>query len=133
MIKKSVLAALIAMSVPAAAIAETVTGNVPANRATKVYAFTVADSSTCASPGRPKMKVAKAPKHGTVTFDWGFVPAGKAFRNCQGGRMRAMAIIYTPAKGYRGEDSFTVGYSFPDLGGYISVGHKSRKFVLQVK
>ena len=133
MIKKSVIAALIAMSVPAASMAESIDGSVPANRTTKVYAFTVADRSTCASPGRPKMIVSKAPQHGKVTFDWGFLPAGKGFRNCANGMMRAMAIVYTPAKGFRGVDSFSVGYSFPNMADYRSVGVKTKKFTLNVR
>lgn len=133
MIRKSVLAALIAACVPAAAIAETVNGNVGANRSTKVYAFTVADPSTCASPGRPKMTISKPPQHGTVTFDWGFIPAGKRFQNCASGQMRAMGVVYTPHKGYRGPDTFAVGYSFASMGGYVYSGARTHKFNLQVK
>lgn len=133
MIKKSVLAALIAMSVPAAAVAETLKGSVPANRSSRIYAFTVADQSTCATPGKPKMTVAKAPEHGTVTFNWGFMPAGKAFHNCANGRMRAMGVIYTPNKGYRGVDSFSVTYALPNMAGYRYIGARTQKFALNVK
>ena len=133
MFKKSVLVALIAMSVPAAAIAETLKGSVPANRSTRIYAFTVADPSTCASPGKPKMTVSRAPEHGTVTFDWGFIPAGKAFRNCANGRMRAMGVVYTPNKGYHGVDSLSVTYSMPNMGEYRYTGARTEKFIINVK
>ena len=133
MLKKSVVAALIAMSVPAAAIAETLKGSVPANRPTRVYAFTVADPSTCASPGKPKMTVRKAPQHGKVTFDWGFIPAGKKFQNCASGQMRAMGVIYTPDKGYHGPDSFAVTYSMPNMAGYRYTGARTQGFAVNVK
>ena len=133
MIKKSVLVALVAMSVPAAAIAETLKGSVPANRSTRVYAFAVADPSTCASPGKPKVTVREAPQHGKVTFDWGFIPAGKTFQNCANGRMRAMGVIYTPNKGYRGADSFSVTYSMPSMGGYRYNGIRTQGFAVNVK
>lgn len=133
MFKKSVLAALIAMSVPAAAISETLKGSVPANRSSRIYAFTVADPSTCASPGKPKMSVSSAPDHGTVTFGWGFMPAGKAFRNCANGQMRAMGVIYTPNKGYHGLDSFSVTYQMPNMGGYRYNSSRTQKFTLNVK
>jgi hypothetical protein len=133
MIKTSVLAALIALSLPVASLAETISGSVAAGRSTKVYSFTIADPSNCTSPGKPKMSIRKAPKHGTITFDWGFVPSGKKFQNCAGGRMRAMGIVYTPNKGYRGPDSFSVSYRFPDMGGYAYHGARAQSFDLQVK
>lgn len=133
MFKKSVIAALIAMSVSTVAIAETLRGNLPANRSTRVYAFTVADPSTCASPGKPKVTVSKAPQHGRLTFDWGFMPAGKTFKNCANGQMRAMGVVYTPNKGYRGSDSFAVTYSMPSMAGYRYQGSRSQKFEINVK
>lgn len=133
MFKKSVLVALVAMSVPTAAIAETLKGSVPANRSSRIYAFTVADPSTCASPGKPKMRVSKAPEHGRVTFDWGFMPAGKAFRNCANGRMRAMGVVYTPNKGYHGVDSFSVTYSLPSMAGYRYNSVRTQGFAVNVK
>lgn len=108
-------------------------GKVPANRTSKVHAFTVADPSTCASPGKPKMTVSTKPKHGKVSFEWGYIPAGKRFRGCAGGRMRAMWVHYTPDAGFRGTDTFAVGYRFADMGGYISVGYKGQKFIVHVK
>ncbi|MGV3552423.1 Ig-like domain-containing protein [Rhizobium sp.] len=133
MFKKSAFIALIAMSVSTVAMAETLKGNVAANRSTRVYAFTVADPSTCASPGKPKMTVRKAPEHGKLTFDWGFLPAGKVFKNCANGRMRAMGIIYTPNKGYRGADSFSATYTMPNMGGYRYQGSRTQKFEVNVK
>jgi hypothetical protein len=133
MLKKSVIAALIAVSVPAAALAETLRGSVPANRPTRVYAFTVADPSTCASPGKPTMTVRKAPKHGSLTFNWGFLPAGKTFQNCANGQMRAMGVVYTPHKGYRGADSFSVTYAMPKMAGYRYTGARTQSFEVNVK
>lgn len=131
--KKRALAAVLALLAPAAAFAGAVEGNVPANRTTRVHAFTVADPSTCATPGKPKMSVKTEPQHGKVSFQWGFLPAGKAFKNCAGGRMRVMIVTYTPASGFRGTDSFAVGYSFENMAGYRHVGYRGQKFKLHVK
>lgn len=79
------------------------------------------------------MTISTAPQHGKVSFEWGFVPAGKKFRNCAGGRMRAMIVNYTPQAGFRGTDRFKVGYSFPDMAGYRSIGYRGQQFVVHVK
>jgi hypothetical protein len=79
------------------------------------------------------MTVRHAPEHGKVTFDWGFVAAGKGFQNCANGRMRAMVIVYTPNKGYHGPDSFSVTYALPNMAGYRHVGARTQKFELNVK
>jgi hypothetical protein len=115
------------------ASAGTLEGSVPANRTSLVHAYSVADPSTCASAGKPKMRVSTEPQHGKVSFKWGYVPAGKRFRGCAGGRMRAMTVYYTPAPRYRGKDTFTVGYSFADMSGYITIGYRSQKIVVHVK
>ena len=131
--KKRVVAALLALLAPTAALAGALEGSVPANRTSRIYAFTVADPSNCIAAGRPKMTVRTAPEHGKVSFEWSYVPAGKGFRNCAGGRMRAMAVHYTPKAGFRGVDSFSVGYSFDNMAGYRAIGFKARKFIVHVK
>ncbi|MDB5556193.1 MAG: hypothetical protein JWL86_6177 [Rhizobium sp.] len=125
------LALLLAIST--SAFAGTLEGNVPANRTTRIHAFTVADPAICAVAGKPKMTISTEPKHGKISFKWEYIPAGKKFRNCTGGMMKAMSVYYTPAAGFRGTDSFAVGYSLPDMSDYITIGYRGQKFVLHVK
>jgi hypothetical protein len=120
------------LSLSTSVLAGALEGGVPANRTTRIHAFTVADFSNCTVAGKPKMTISSKPQHGTITFKWEFVAAGK-IRNCTNNRTKAMSVYYTPAPGFHGIDTFTVGYRLPEMSDYISIGYHSQKFVLHVK
>jgi hypothetical protein len=119
-------------AISTSAFAGALEGNIPANRTTRVHAFTVADFSNCTVAGKPKMTISTKPQHGTITFKWEFVPAGK-IRNCTNNRTKAMSVYYTPAPGFHGTDSFTVGYRLPDMSDYQTIGYRGQEFILHVK
>ncbi|MGE0230266.1 MAG: Ig-like domain-containing protein [Flavobacteriaceae bacterium] len=57
-------------------------------------------------------KVASAPAHGKVTLSVRQATSESRENGCNGFKGRAVAVTYTPDKGYRGADSFTVRITY---------------------
>lgn len=105
------LAAVIAFSTQACAFDETI--GVPAGRTSQIATFS-ANNSACHLIGKPVMTVPVKPKHGSVAFKWVMGQLGDGAGLCKGRKGHMMGVFYTPAKGYRGEDHFRIGMSFPE-------------------
>ena len=92
------------------ALADTIT--VPANRSSGIGEF-AANTPDCHVIGKPKMSVPTKPAHGSVSFQWVASRLGDEAKSCKGRSAHVMRVFYTPNQGYRGEDHFTIGMSFP--------------------
>ena len=104
-IKTAILAAL--MSTPA--LAETITREVKANHATPVAGLGTYNTQDCSFGPIPQPRVTQAPKHGKVTFKRVLSSLSKG--RCKGKQIKSTLVIYTPNRGFRGEDSFKTKYS----------------------
>lgn len=113
MMKKQLLSAL-AMAVLATTQAYAFDDPItlPANR-TSGFATFSANSPDCHMIGKPRMTVPVKPQHGTVSFKWIVSRLGDSAGICKGKQGHMMGVFYTPNKGYRGEDHFRIGMSFP--------------------
>ena len=114
------------------AIAFDGTIKLPANR-TSGFATFSASTDECHSVGKPTMSLPVKPQHGTVTFKW--IPArpnGKA-NGCHGKMGHVMGAFYTPKSGFRGEDRFRIGMSFPKYEGSIETTYSSEDVTIIVQ
>ena len=108
---------------------------VNANRTTPINGFWVFAEANCHNPGRLKHHVDRKPEHGKVDvrFEMRAIPK-EVSKRCAGRRGAAMVIYYTPDRGYRGKDSTTVSFQFPQYeGGYGSPVGRQMKFSISVK
>lgn len=65
----------------------------------------------CQTLPHPVAKVVTPPSHGTLTIRRG---SGSIQENnrCKGSKSNSVAIIYRPAKGFTGRDTFQIAWSF---------------------
>lgn len=132
MLKRFCLAALFFASVfPAAA--ETKSLDVKANRITGVDFFAIYGEHTCRGAELPKMKIRKQPTNGKIRFEKYTHTFPKDSIKCPGVKIKGMIVVYTPNKGYRGDDTFTVGYGYARYYGSGRMRQKSFKYNLTVK
>lgn len=87
---------------------------VPANKETAIGFHAAIGELHCAHTGKPTIKVTKAPKHGTLRFEWTTIKfdgrtSTADMMACKGKPIRGMAIYYRPNKGYRGDDYVRIG------------------------
>ncbi|MCD2177708.1 hypothetical protein [Rhizobium sp. C1] len=68
--------------------------------------------TSCQQPARPTMLMERAPQHGTVAFHWAHHQLKGGRDACKNIAIGGWEIIYTPAKGYHGPDSFRIGAQF---------------------
>ncbi len=94
----------------APAAAENVSKKVRAGRTTTVYSVGWYNRLTCRPVALPNLKVRKKPKHGNVKFVRLAGRVGAKGGRCEGTTLPAMAVRYTPSRGYRGNDGFSVSY-----------------------
>ena len=89
---------------------------VPANKTSAVgfIYYSTGRGYDCHGSGRGTYRVKKAASHGTVRLEWRKVK-GDFQGGCKGKTMAGLAVWYTPRKGYRGDDTFTVQLNVPGL------------------
>lgn len=105
--------------------------DVKMNTSTVVGGMTVSDKS-CETWSPPTPKISTPPKSGQVTFERGNMQVDPKKSNCGGIPMYGLLVVYTPNKGFRGEDRFTVKFDYhSDDGGGIA--SRSVDFLLNVK
>jgi hypothetical protein len=126
--------AFVAALLPALpASAETRTITVPANRTSSVETIAFYNNETCRSGAVPQMQVTRAPANGKVSFRQFSGTLNESSGRCSGKRVSGQNVIYTPRKGFRGTDSFTVRYSHERYQGTSRRVYRSTKFRITVK
>ncbi|MEI2384528.1 hypothetical protein [Breoghania sp. JC706] len=85
---------------------------VKAGKANEVYVFGRYRVLTCQADILPQLTVRQKPKHGSVKFVKSMVRLSADTGKCAGQQIKGMKIIYTPARGYRGKDAFSVSYPY---------------------
>jgi hypothetical protein len=103
------LAATLLLAGPASA--ETIQRTVKANAKTTVGGIFVFNTGTCAGSVIPDAKVGEQPRNGVVVVQVLTTTLGKQDQ-CAGHKVTGPAFIYTPNKGFKGDDSFTIEYPF---------------------
>ncbi|SHL55782.1 hypothetical protein [Roseibium suaedae] len=131
MLKLAALAfSLIAVSLPASA--KTISDTVPAGRSTVVGSHAVYGPG-CVSGPIPDMKVKKQPEHGRVEFRTKILQLSEKAGKCAGKKIKGTLIIYTPKKGFKGPDKFTVQYAYEKYVGTPRMSFVSDTYKLDVK
>lgn len=110
-----VLAGLTLVASPSSA--ETVDKTVKANASTAVGGFFGYEVNTCYPANIPDVKVKQAPANGSFQIMPYEQTLGKDTR-CAGRKIRGLAYVYTPKKGFKGSDEVAVDvpWSGNDLG-----------------
>lgn len=130
--KKFATPILISLLFVSPALAETVSGTVPANRSTALGSVSLFDKSGCAHGPVIRMSLKKVPKHGKVTFKRRAVKLSKG--RCKGHTIKGTVVIYTPNRGYRGRDSFQSRFSYDKhVTGTLDQAYISTNFEIVVK
>src|SRR5215213_2500407 len=107
----AVLAAL-AVVVAGPASAETVERAVKANQRTAVGGVFTYELESCRAAEIPNLSFRTQPSHGTVAIYEVTIPLGP-HTTCAGRKVKGPALVYTPTKGFKGQDQFTIEYPFP--------------------
>jgi hypothetical protein len=97
----AVLAGLILVA--GSASAQTVDRTVKANASTAIGGFFGYEVDTCYPSDIPDVKVKQAPANGTLRIMPHETTLGKDSR-CAGKKVRGLAYVYTPKKGFKGSD-----------------------------
>lgn len=130
--KKLAIASSISLLLISPALAETVKQTVPANRSTVLGGVSLFNKMNCSHGPTAKLKLKTPPKHGKVTFKKKVIKASSG--RCKGHDMHGTLIIYTPKRGYRGQDSFKSEYSYDKYAtGSMDRAYNSDTFKLTVK
>jgi hypothetical protein len=79
---------------------------VRANKTSAIGSYVSYNRDLCSGDGIPQMRVGRKPKHGKVTFK----PISTKFRRgpCKGRPVKVAAAFYTPDRGFKGKDNFSV-------------------------
>ena len=129
-----ILSALAFAVVLGTAQADTFRRTVPANKTSSVGANATYTRSGCTAGAIPQYKVSKKPQHGEVRFKQVTFKLSKDAGRCAGTKVKGTAIIYKPNRGYRGKDTFKVGYKMDQ---YVSGSAKIRyvvdRYIVEVK
>nr|AIA15524.1 Unknown Function [uncultured bacterium] len=109
-----VLAGLTLLALPASA--ETIERTVKANAPSAVGGFFGYELNTCYASVIPDVKVRQAPANGSFRIVPHEQTLGKDTR-CAGKKIRGLAFVYTPKKGFKGTDEVVldVPWSSNDL------------------
>ena len=105
--KLRTIASIFLVALPAITLAQTstlerrVTGKADAN--INAGAFLPEVRSDCTADAAPVVHLVTPPAHGNVTIAQGHVPA-----NCPGMKFSGWVAFYRSAKGFRGQDNFTL-------------------------
>lgn len=103
--------ALVAVLLAGPACAETVARTVKANQRTPVAGLFTYERETCRAAEIPNLSFSSRPTNGSIAIHQVTVPLGPD-TTCQGRRIMGPALVYTPNKGFRGQDQFTIEYPF---------------------
>jgi hypothetical protein len=103
-----ILLAALSLSLAAApALAETFDRTVKSNSRTALGGFFSFDSGTCYGADVPDAKTAQAPANGLLQI----VPHEQVLNGqsqCAGSKVRGLAFVYTPRKGFKGSDEVVI-------------------------
>jgi hypothetical protein len=89
------------------AVAETTDRTVKANTRTGIGGFLGYEVDTCYTSVIPAVKVRQAPSNGTIEIVQHEQALGKETR-CAGRKVRGLAYVYTPKKGFKGSDELSI-------------------------
>jgi len=127
------LSFLFVLIVSSIAHADTFRETVPRNKAT-VVGSRATTLPGCLTGAPPNMKVKQAPKHGKVSFKQVSGKLGEKAGRCAGKTVKGTLVIYQPAKGYKGNDVFKVGFVMDmHVSGTTKVRNVVDKYVIKVK
>lgn len=130
MMKKIAIAtAFTFASLTAAMAADHIT--VKANRTSGISSYVHYNRDLCSGGAIPHLRVGRKPKHGKLTFKTIVTKLGPG--PCKGTRVKAAAAYYTPDRGFRGEDSFSVSYKHDIYEGAAGVASTSYSYRVTVK
>lgn len=130
--KRLAIASSISLLLISPIMAETVKKTVPANRSTVLTGITLFNSMNCDHGPIPKVTLKTSPKHGKVTFKRKVIKISSG--RCKGKTMSGTLVIYTPKRGYRGQDSFKSQFSYDRyVTGSMAKAYNSDTFKLTVK
>ena len=116
-------------SLAQAAAGEKVT--VPANRKSMVGSHVVFSRDTCSGGTIPNLRVGRKPAHGKVEFR---TVSGKLTDGrCAGKPMKGKAVYYTPQRGFKGKDNFTVNFEYDFFEGAARQASTSYSYYITVK
>jgi hypothetical protein len=89
------------------ASAETIERTVKANTVSAIGGFLGYEVDTCYPSNIPDVKVRQAPANGTIQIRPHEQALGKESR-CRGTKIRGLAYVYTPKKGFKGTDEIVL-------------------------
>ena len=104
---------------------------VKANRTSAISSFVHYNRDLCSGGAIPHLRAGRKPKHGKLTFKTVVTKLGPG--PCKGTRVKAAAAYYTPDRGFKGEDYFSVGYTHDLYEGAGRIGSTSYSFHVTVK
>jgi len=90
--------------------AATVNVKTKSGRSVSVTSYGNFNKGSCASAALPRFKVTRKPKHGQFRHVARTVKITNKGR-CKGKSIKAIIVIYTPEKGFRGQDSGQVSFT----------------------
>lgn len=130
---RSLFLSVLILLFPVLALAETIRETVPANRASAVGSHATYGPD-CGGGVIPKMKVTRQPKNGSVSFQQITRTLSEKAGRCAGRPVKGTVVIYTPNRGFRGEDVFNVRFTM-DMHTYgtAKIRNISNKYIVQVK
>lgn len=99
---------------------------VKANKATLVGWRAIYSLIGCELRPPDTYSVGRQPEHGKVTLSLRQVTSKSTENGCNGFRGKAVAVTYTPERGYRGPDSFTVRIGYQRYSGPAPFGDVKR-------
>jgi len=101
----SALAGILLLASPA--YAETRERTIKANTVAAIGGFLGYEVDTCYPSEVPDVKIRQSPAHGTLRIVPHEQVLGKDTR-CPGTKVRGLAYVYTPAKGFKGADEVAI-------------------------
>ncbi len=108
---RMLLAAAIAVASTTSAMADRVSKTVPKNKKTFVGGAATYSEGMCDPMSIPQMRIRKKPSHGKVEFRTEYFKLSERAGSCAGKRVKGTAVFYTPNRGYRGNDKFSVSFT----------------------
>ena len=110
LVRSAFLAAgLTVLAVPASA--ETIERTVKANHRSPVGGLFTYEVGTCRASAIPDVTIRDKPRNGTVAIH-SVTATLPPETNCGGQKVSGPALIYTPNKGFKGADQFTIDFPF---------------------
>ncbi len=104
---------------------------VKANRTSAISSFVHYNKDLCSGGAIPQLRPGTKPKHGKLTFKVVVTKLGPG--PCVGTRVKAAAAYYTPDRGFKGKDYFSVGYTHDLYEGAARIGSTFYSFNVTVK